>query len=136
MERVITQPAENGMATGTIHNQTLDLAFSPGTYSLTLATAYGVVTGGGTVCSIYIPVPKSLARVSRVSVTLLSISLRHTGGGYIGGSSDFNALPYSDGTPSISSNGQLYINIVRSSGWGVTNNTPVAGTLDIRFTLS
>lgn len=112
------------------------LAYLPGTYSMSTVPAWGVVTGGTETCSVYIPVPKLLTLINTVTVSSLITGLR-VSNGYIGGSSSFNATSYIlSSSVGKSQNGLLYMNLQNSNGWWSTNNVPVAGTVDVIFTLS
>ena len=112
------------------------LAYLPGTYSMSTVPAWGVVTGGAETCSVYIPVPKLLTLINTVTVSNLITGLR-VSNGYIGGSSSFNATSYiQSSSVGKSQNGLLYMNLQNSKGWWATNNVPVAGTVDVTFTLS
>lgn len=111
----------------------LGLAYAAGTYSISAGGAYGFITGSGKAATIYVPLPKSLAYRSSVTINSLTAQLRHASGGYVGS----NGVDMMNYTVSASLNGQsLYITVVNDSGWGFTNNTPFVGAVTCSFTLT
>ena len=57
-------------------------------------------------------------------------------GGYAGGGDNFNALSYITTAGIRKSQNMIMIYLVKSNGWGATNNTPAIGSATISFTLS
>lgn len=93
---------------------------------------FGFITGSATQLVIYLPVHKSLEFVSGLTITRMLIAFRHVGGGYVGGSW-YDVV--ADSTVTITSdlsNNVIMFQLVKTGGWGVTNNTPVVGR--VRFT--
>lgn len=111
-------------------------ALRANSYELTLYGVSGYVTSSATYLFITIPVYVANS-VTTISVSKLLLSLRIPSGGYIV-SDGYNA------TSNIVTNGVILgknqpiirISLNRSSGWGVTNNTPVTGEVTMTFTLS
>ena len=97
---------------------------------------FGFVTSGGTALNIYLPTHKSIEFVSELSVTAMTISLRNVAGTYIGGNW-YNVFTDSGCTVSADvSNNVITLMVVKTGGWGVTNNTPFTGRVRFNGTFS
>ena len=117
------------MATTTIAFTKSNIVYVPNE-TQTIYPCYGYITNSGKTMHLNFPVPKLYWYVSSVSLSSssLSISIRHVGGGYVGGSSGFVITGKSNITNSWTlTSGVVHLESINSSGWGVTNNTPVAG---------
>ena len=101
------------------------------TYSM---PCFGYITGSGKTVRLFFVPLYSLIRAGNLEVTAVaSAAVRHSDGGYIGGSNDATLTTYID--ESGRSGGTVYVDLVNDSGWGATNNTPVAGTATVTFTV-
>lgn len=97
---------------------------------------FGFITGSATNVTIYLPVHKSLEFVSGLSVTSMVIALRHADGGYIGGSW-YDVIADSSCTVAADlTNNVITFTIVKTDGWGVTNNIPFVGRVRFAGTFS
>lgn len=106
----------------------------------TFATSFvwGYVTDSGRMITVNAMMPKLRGNISGVEIasSTFAISLRHYGGGYAGGSANYD-VSGSGIRKSLWLNSRfVIIQLARSSGWGVTNNTPVVGQMNVtlRFT--
>lgn len=104
-----------------------------GTYSNTFAVN-GFVTSGGNTVVLYVPL---LTALMSITVNSLKASIRHIGGGYIGGSENANLKSYITDCTYMANQNMLRIYLTNNdnNGWGVTNNTPVSGTIDLNYTV-
>lgn len=95
---------------------------------------YGFVTTSATLCQLFIPMNFEVG-VSSISITAITIALRIPTGGYLGGN-DFNATSYVQSATLVLAQGGIRVDLVKSDGWGVTNNIPVVGTATMSYTVS
>ena len=101
----------------------------------------GIFTSSKTTIYFSLPVEKSLANISSVTVNTCKLNVRHPNGGYVGASAytsggyDFKSIASVSGTKN--NNNVITITITKSSGdFGYTNNTSVAigeGTVTVTF---
>lgn len=103
-----------------------------GTYTQTLAVN-GFITSGGTVAVLYVPCVLALYGISASTITA---SVRHIGGGYLGGNENENLTSYLTQCVYLPTQNMLQIYLTKSGGWGVTNNTPLCGTITLTYTIS
>lgn len=104
------------------------------TLTLDGATVCGMLSGGSEDINFSIVLPKSMANVTP-SITELRTNIRHSQGGYVFGSyvsGGYNVL--TDSSLSVSINKindyMLRVIITSTTAFSVTNNTPLAVTLD------
>lgn len=110
----------------------LGLAYGAGTYSYT-GGVYGYVTSSTQVRLFIVP-PRSIRYVNSITInSVTAASIRHVGGGYIGGASatltNYVSQPASWG-------GAITFTIDNGNGWGVTTNTPVTGYIEASITFT
>lgn len=125
-------------ASPAIENSNIDVSklfyTPPTTVSLTGIQCFGFLTGGAKVARVVFKPPKLLTLCSGVTVTeVTGGSFRTVGGGYIGASNADFAL-YIDA--SGIRGGDIYVELKNDQGWGYTNNTPICGQGNFKFTLS
>jgi len=75
-------------------------------------------------------------RANTITISKIISTMRMTNGAYIGGSSSFNATSYLSSASIEHEQNLLTILIHNDNGWGGTNNTPMAGQVEITYTLS
>lgn len=96
--------------------------------------AYGYVSNGGTEAIMNFPVSfftTSTITLGKAAFTTFTCSLRIVSGGYLGGAINSNLLSNIT-TAELRSYGRgFYVVLTKSAGWGVTNNTPFAGNINI-----
>lgn len=73
--------------------------------------------------------------VSGITVSSLICSMRHVGGGYLGGS-NADLTSYITLASLERAQGLIRIGLTNSVGWGITNNTPLVGDVTMTYTLS
>ena len=114
----------------------LGLSYSAGD---TLSGTFGVsgyITNSGQSVWVEIQLPKLIE--SGVTVTCsgaTNANLRHIGGGYISGA-NATLTSYISGASLSKRANSLGLCFLNTSGWGVTNNTPIAGTIDLTLNFS
>lgn len=95
------------------------------------AGCYGFITSGGNELVLFIPmaylVNANVDVLATGSVSLCELSVRHVGGGYVLGNSDANARDYLTTCVLLSEGRGIQMVFTKSDGFGITNNTPVAG---------
>ena len=124
-------PADWQMRVGT---NALFLLPSANAYSHTMP-CFGYVTGSGKSVRLYFIPVYSLIRAGNLTVsTVTAAGIRHSDGGYIGGSNDATLTTYI--SESGRSGGAIYVELTNDSGWGVTNNTPLSGIATVTYTVS
>lgn len=102
-----------------------------GTYSNTFAVN-GFVTSGGKTVVLYVPL---LTALMSITVNKLTGSIRHVGGGYIGSAENVNLKSYLTDCTYLANQNMLRMYLTNNNGWGVTNNTPVSGTISMGYTV-
>lgn len=114
------------------------ICYGKGTHTLTNMSAYGYVTSGGTAMTLLFPF-KVAGTVAATGLTTLTASVRRGTGGYTnpGGETSASLIP-SGVTKTIGIREQhMWVTLVRSAGWGATNNeTVVAASVSITFTVT
>ena len=110
--------------------------YSNGSYSLTGHPVFGYITSGGEECDLYVFTSKAIQSASSgINITKLDGSyIRHISGGYVIGSNQDITSYISRITKRTDNCFEIRLN--KTGGFGVTNNTPIAGTINIAFTLS
>ena len=104
-----------------------------GTASYSNLRAVGHITSGGTECTISVPFfPKGTV----ITVSKILSSIRTHDGTYLGGASGTDLTSYIDSVSFNSYQNLLRIRLIKSNGWGVTNNTPVCGQVNLTYTIS
>ena len=117
------------MAEGKIAVHDDSLYYTPGTYTLNSVHVYGFVSSNARDARISFTPGKSLAFCKSVTINNAQWAyIRTTSGGFIGGSganltSYVQEVYFNDGTISI----KFY----NEAGWGTTNNTPIAGEINV-----
>ena len=114
------------------------LLYGKGTYTdVTLVGVVGFMTTSGTQAELFAPllVTRDLTS-SSLTINAITASIRHVGGGYLGGQNNANVLSYIDNVTLYRQQGGVRIILINSNGWGITNNTPLSGSIKISFTLS
>ena len=103
--------------------------------TITIRDVFGYVTNSGKDLNLFVPVGKARPNnsgydVVGVSSSTFKISLRRgeTTGGYVGGSSGVDIKSYLNTINWWA--GYIQIVFRKDAGWGVTNNTPVAGFVE------
>lgn len=104
-----------------------------GTHNNNTMYAFGYVTTAGKELDLYIPF--SYKDGGSISITSLKMSIRHSGGGYVGSSTD-DVKNLITGTTLVPTQNLLRIVVTNSDGWGITNNTPVSGYVILSYVLS
>lgn len=89
----------------------------------------GYVTNASTKMFFEVPCPASREGMS-ASATVTSAYIRTAAGGYV------LSGPYEDSISATAMDGYLILQMSRDSGFNVANNTPVAGGVDLSWTLS
>lgn len=96
--------------------------------------ASGFVTSGGNTAVIY--VHGGTTAWGNTNITNLVASLRTATGGYLGGAENTNLTSYISQQTFHENQNMMEIRLTNSSGWGVTNNTPVNGLITIGYTIT
>lgn len=134
---LLTHPAAWRTALDAPENN--DIFYSAGSYSVTTAFCYGDIASSQKVCEVCVPLPKFLSKRSQIKITTLTgCYLRTVSGAWVG-SAGANLFSYlTNATQSVSSaNGNIVkLTLTKNDGWGITNNTPVVGSLSMQFTLT
>ena len=125
------------MASSIVKLETDKVFFHKGD-TFTTNFVWGYVANNGQTITVNAMLPKIRWHVSGVEIasSTFTISLRHYKGGYAGGSANYD-VSGSGITKNLWFHSRFVrIQLSRSSGWGVTNNTPVVGTMNVtlRFT--
>lgn len=96
---------------------------------------FGNVSAGAE--KIYLWVPTNLnfgndmIELPTSNISVCTLDIRHIGGNVtVDGQAQFDATPYLE-TVSLWPTGQISLVFQKSGGWGVTNNTPVVGSLNL-----
>lgn len=110
--------------------------YSNGNYTLQGHPVFGYITTGGNECDLYVFTAKAIQSASSgITISKLDGSyIRHVGGDYVIGSNN-DITSYISRITKRTEN-CFEIRLSKTDGFGVTNNTPVAGTINIAFTLS
>ena len=130
----------SGRPTGELLWGSKKLAFGAGTYTLTSLYAFGYITSSATQLTIILPI-QVVGTITSANLTALTASVRVGPGAYTspGGGTPESLIP-AEVTKSITiGEGQVYIALTRSTGWGTgaTNNAPVVATISsITFTVT
>lgn len=98
----------------------------------------GLLTGGNGSIWLGVPVKKRLDNITSVTCTAFSAGIR-CNGAYLGGASPYDFLANATSTTvKIDTEiNMIYLNFLKSGGWGGTNNTAIsAGNINASFTLS
>ena len=122
------------MATSTVSDSP-SIAFRAGD-TVNLQFGFGYIIDSNKNLDLFFPVGKINSGLPiTISSSTFTISLRRgdTTGGYVGGSSGLDIKSYL--STATWWRGYIQMVFVKSSGWGVTNNAPVAGGVSgtIRF---
>lgn len=117
---------------GYVLNNNLTKRFIIGSVTDQIRYGFGWVTSGGARLNIVMPAPIETS-VSTVSVSSMKISMRIPGGGYI--IEDNTDITSYLETVTVTLQGFVFI-FYKSDGWGVPNNTPVTGGINISLTMS
>ena len=102
-----------------------------GSLSMTLY-CYGWITGSGKNLVIYAPLD---FKGSTVNVTSLQVAMRKPTGSYVL-SNNFDGLSYINRQSLISHQKLLMLELIKSDGWGETNNIPLTGAIILTCTIS
>lgn len=108
------------------------------TFSFSASTAVaGLVTSGVTNLYLTVPTPKSMSKISTVTVTAMTGGIRTTSSGYLDGVSDGQSWLNRDGvtvTASKASDNMIRVTVSKTSAFSnAQNNTPVVGSLNFSF---
>lgn len=95
----------------------------------------GWISSAGKDCVVYIPMIFS-NNVTTIAITKIMCSLRHSGGGYVGGTINIDLTSYLEACSIVKNQGLIYVKFTNQDGWGLTNNTPVSGVCTVTYTLS
>ena len=102
--------------------------------SETFRGAYGYITSSSTVLTITIPC-NIHPQFTKINITKMLISLRPVGGGYIEGAGA-DVTSYITKASVLRVQGGIQIMVTKSAGWGITNNTPFCGEVQLTCTFS
>ena len=107
-----------------------------GTITEMTCPSFGYITTSGTELSIFCPISLSTQIQSENTITIstLKIGLRIPAGGYVT-SNNADVTQYITTIRVLSGFG-LYIKLIKSGGWGLTNNIPVCGLATISGTIT
>lgn len=118
---------------GRIRINSHDLFYTPGTYEVTMP-CFGYVTSAGNRARLNFMPMLSLAAAASISVTaMIDCGIRTSSGGYL---DSVDATLTADLESSSLNGGMIFVELYRSAGWGVTNNTVVAGIATVTFTVT
>ena len=118
---------------GRIRINSHDLFYTPGTYTVTMP-CFGYVTSSGKRARLNFMPMLSLAAATSISVTaMIDCGIRTSSGGYL---DSVDATLTADLESSSLNGGMIFVELYRSGGWGVTNNTVVAGIATVTFTVT
>lgn len=121
------------MSSSTLNNPNSGVYQEKGTLSGEYV-CYGIITTSATVLDITVFPSKLPNHISGATLTALTVSGRLSTGGYVGGSSGYNAFSQSSTTFVAREGSTLRIHLIKSSGtWG-TNNVGFTGT--VNFTMA
>ena len=115
-------------------NITKILGSSGDTFTSTYTSCYGYISTGGTVAFLYFSLPKMYPG-NKMTITKLVSEVRHVDGGYLGGSSTADLSSYISTVDRIDDQ-NFRVQLENSSGWGITNNTPLIGVITITGKIS
>lgn len=116
----------------------LGLAYKAGDTISARLHCYGFITGSGQSMRLYCPMGKTARFVSGFDIATLTMALRKPSGGYIQ-SSAFNPVDDENTTVSVdfaNDNGVLRFVLVKTDGWGETNNSTFNGEIDVTGTFT
>lgn len=123
--------------------KTLDLMYSPGSYTLGDASCTGYITSGQTDACLFVPLGKKLDRsfqeINLTSVT--NVMLRHSSGGYLLGNT-VDLSDYIDMCNVINDGSVLFIRLRNPEQWKddsgkvLANNTLLVGHATVTFSVS
>ena len=117
-----------------IGGRTAETIYKAGDSISTTAFVFGWVTSSQKSLVLFFPLHRGIASgVTATCTAATSASLRSVSGTLVGGSSA-TLTSYITST-TIRATG-LQVTLTKSDGWGVTNNTLVAGTVSLKFTLA
>ena len=90
------------------------------------------MTGGGTNAWLFIPMCFNRKTTDGMIAhfTDFKIGMRISTGGYLGGAGSFDALSYISSVTLKKAQGVCVVVLVKSDGWGATNNTPIVGRVN------
>lgn len=110
------------------------LGSSGDTFTDVYTSCYGYISTSGTIAYLYFDLPKMYPGNS-ITITKLISEVRHVSGGYLGGSNTANLSAYITSSDKI--DGQAFrVQLTKTDGWGITNNTPLTGTIQITGKIS
>ena len=130
---------------GGIHSddtlKALGVAYSAGEYTMTFTFCSGFVTSSQTAVWLAFPVAKQFLDGQTVTVNSINNTELRIDGAYIG---EFHAdlTPYVHSTRISNDGAVLFVNLENANKWMnsnnkvIPNNTPLAGIVDITFTVS
>lgn len=117
-------------------NNSLPILRNTGTFSnQNVYNITGYITSGSTEVILYIPMNFN-ANIKAATVTSAILSIRTVNGGYLGGALSSDLTQYIASTTLRLLQGILQIQLTKSDGWGITNNTPLCGNGRISYTVS
>lgn len=110
------------------------LGSSGETFTNAYVSCYGYISTGGSVTYLYFSLPKMYPG-NKMTITKLVSEVRHVGGGYLGDSSTADLSSYISAVSRIDDQ-NFRVQLKNSSGWGITNNTPLIGVITITGKIS
>ena len=117
-----------------IGGRTAETMYKAGDSISAAAYVYGWITSSQTQLILFFPLARSIVSGTTVTCTAATAAyIRSVAGSYVGGS---NSTLTSYITATTIRTGGLQVTLTKSEGWGVTNNTPVAGTISLKFTIA
>lgn len=102
----------------------------PATYTRTFYVN-GFVSTSATTAVLYVPL--GVLAITNISVSSVVASVRTSDGGYLGGAENSNLTVTS--SEYIERQNVLKLTFTKSSGWDITNNTPLCGTIALTYTI-
>lgn len=95
----------------------------------------GFITSSGVQAVIVAPMVWT-DTVNSVTVSKLTVAVRTADGTYLGGGSNADVSAYITDVSLKKAQGLFVIELRKSDGWGITNNTPFAGTITCTYSVS
>ncbi len=93
---------------------------------------FGFVTTNSTVVRLYIPI-NIAEKLTGISITSVNADVRSSDGAYLGGSLSANLTQYISTVELLRDQGLIALSLTKSSGFGLTNNSVLAGAVSIRI---
>ena len=121
--------------------QELGLAYIEGDYSTKGAYTSGFITTNSSIIRLAIPVSKRMIEGTEIAVTSISGAYLRTADGKYVLEEKADLTPYIEDASIRNDGAVLLVRLKNAEKWSgsdgkrITNNTPIAGTIDIEFTI-